>query len=486
MIPHFASAREMASLLQRREISAVEALESTVARIEKLDGNVNAVVVRDFERARVAAEEADKALAAGEQRPLLGVPVTVKESFNVAGLRTTWGVTAFRDWQPRTESLAVKRLRRAGAVILGKTNVSEGLADWQCSNDIFGTTNNPWNLAYTCGGSSGGSAAAIAMGFSFLELGSDLAGSIRIPAHFCGVFGHRPSYGILSAEGYGFPSTLASSDLSTIGPLARTTGDLSLAVDVLAGPGSLESTAYQLRLPPARQERLNQFRILVLLDHPLVPTSRDLRDPLLRLTEELRQAGATVATESPLLPNLAELTRVCLRLLVPLTLSRVSEEQYQRTAERTKQISSEDETLTAIGLRAGVGTHRDWLYANEARAHFNLQWQRLFRDRDLVLCPVSATAAFPHDYKPPHERLLQVDECTIPYFNQIAWSSFATACGLPATVVPLGRTPNGLPTGVQILGPFLEDRTTLRFAQLLEEHVGGFAECASFELKEKY
>ncbi len=478
MIPHFASAREMASLLARQEISAVETLEGTLARIVKLDEHVNAVVVRDFERARIAAEEADRALARGERRPLLGVPITVKESFNVAGLRTTWGVKAFRDWQPRAESLAVERLRQAGAVILGKTNVSEGLADWQCGNEIFGTTNNPWNPAYTCGGSSGGSAAAIAMGFSFLELGSDLAGSIRIPAHFCGVCGHRPSYGILSAEGYGFPSTVASSDLSTIGPLARTTDDLSLAVDILAGPGRLESTVYQLRLPPARQHQLGAFRVLVLPDHPLVPTSHALRHSLLRVAEEIQRTGATVATESPLLPNLGELTRVCLRLLVPLTLSRVSQEQYQRTRERVKELSPADETLTAIGLRAGVCTHRDWLYANEARARFNLQWRRLFRDWDVVLCPVSATAAFPHDQRPPQERRLQVDGTTISYFDQIAWSSFATACGLPATVIPVSRTPDGMPIGVQIIGPSLEDHTTLRFAQRLEERLGGFTEPA--------
>src|SRR5689334_417463 len=241
--------------LAARRVSAVELLDQAIARIEAHDKSINAVVVRDFERARQASIAADQALARGERRPLLGLPMTVKESFNVAGLPTTWGIPAFKDWRPSQDALAVARLKAAGAVILGKTNLPLMISDWQSFNDVYGTTNNPWDRTRTSGGSSGGSAAALASGYVALELGSDINGSIRVPAHFCGVFGHKPSAGLVPLHGHvppRAPSTSADSTvgLGVAGPLARTAADLSLALGVLAGPDDADGIGYRLALPP--------------------------------------------------------------------------------------------------------------------------------------------------------------------------------------------------------------------------------------------
>jgi amidase len=398
--------------------------------------------------------------------------MTVKESFNVSGLRTTWGLPAFRDWTPPSESLAIRRLKAAGAVIHGKTNLSAGCADWQCENSLFGRTNNPWDLSRTPGGSSGGSAAAIAAGFSLLELGSDLAGSIRIPAAFCGVFGHRPSHGILSSEGYGFPGTFASSDLSTIGPLARSATDLMLVFELLAGPGSAESTAWRVSLPESRRQRLGDYRVLIVVDHPLVRTQHQVQENLKRLAADLECQGARVATSSPLLPDLAEATRICVRLLVALTLSRVSDEQWDAAAERARQLDPEDAGLAAVGLRAGTGTHRSWLRAHEQRARLALLWRRFFQEYDLLITPAAPTSAFPHDDRSVHARLLQVDGGAVPYFDQMAWAALPIACGLPATTIPFHRDSDGLPLAFQAIGPYLEDRTPIEFAIQLERHLG--------------
>jgi len=232
-------------------------------------------VVRDFERARDGAAEADRALARGERRPLLGLPMTVKESYHMAGLPTTWGMPQFKGWNPQEDAVAVRRLKEAGAVILGKTNAPLLLADWQSYNDIYGTTNNPWDITRTPGGSSGGSAAALAAGFVALEIGSDIAGSIRVPAHYCGVFGHKPSLGIVPFRGHTPPGVEVLPgpiDLAVGGPLARSARDLELALGLLAGPDDPEARAYGLSLPPPRRRSLHELRALVIDSHPLLPS----------------------------------------------------------------------------------------------------------------------------------------------------------------------------------------------------------------------
>jgi amidase len=227
--------------LRSRRISAAEVVDHTIARVEALDSDVNAVVVRDFERAREAAKASDAALARGERRPLLGVPMTIKEAFNVAGLPTTWGSPQFAHFVPEDDALVVSRLRSAGAIVLGKTNVPLALADFQSYNEIYGTTNNPWDFGRSPGGSSGGSAAALAAGFGPLSFGSDIGGSLRMPAHFCGVYAHKPTLGLVPMRGYNAPPSAplpGHGDLAVLGPMTRTAADLALALDVVAGPVS--------------------------------------------------------------------------------------------------------------------------------------------------------------------------------------------------------------------------------------------------------
>jgi amidase len=264
----YRTAGELAQALAQRQISSRELVDGTIARIEAVDPKINAVVLRDFDRARAAADAADAALARGEQLPLLGLPMTVKEQFNIAGLPTTWGDPKFKGWQPEADALVVQRLRSAGAVILGKTNVPIRLGDWQSYNEIYGTTNNPWNLDRTPGGSSGGDTAALAAGFVPLEFGSDIGGSLRAPAHFCGVFSHKPSLDLVPQRGSGLPQAPAfpvRGDLSVIGPMARSAADLGLELAVVAGPDELaEGVGYKLALPPPRHDRLADFRVLVI------------------------------------------------------------------------------------------------------------------------------------------------------------------------------------------------------------------------------
>src|SRR6266851_5635358 len=307
----FRTAGDLTTALANRKISARELLDAAIARIEALDPKINAVVVRDFDRARVAADAADAALARGERRPLLGVPMTVKESFNAAGLPTTWGNPKFKDWRPDFDALAVQRLKAAGAIILGKTNVPLGLSDWQSYNDVYGTTNNPWDLGRTPGGSSGGGAAALAAGFVPLEFGSDIGGSLRCPAHFCGIFSHKPrSLDLVPQRGSGPPQTPAvpvRGDLAVIGPMARNAADLALELATVAGPDELtEGIGYKLALPPPRQDRLADFRVLVIDAHPLCPTAVSIRTALDGLAEGLAKSGCQVLRDNANLPDLAE------------------------------------------------------------------------------------------------------------------------------------------------------------------------------------
>src|SRR5437764_8806209 len=247
-------------MLAKRQISARELLDAAISRVEALDPKINAVVVRDFEGARAAADIADAALTKGERRPLLGLPMTVKEAFHVAGLPTTWGNPKFKDWKAEVDALAVQRLKAAGAVVLGKTNVPLGLSDSQSYNDVYGTTNNPWDLTRTPGGSSGGSAAALAAGFVPLELGSDIGGSLRGPAHFCGVFSHKPTLDLVPQRGSGppqIPAVPVRGDLAVYGPMARSAADLALELNVLAGPDEMmEGIGYKLALPQPPHEKL--------------------------------------------------------------------------------------------------------------------------------------------------------------------------------------------------------------------------------------
>jgi amidase len=474
----YRSTGELVAMLAARQISALELLDHAIARIEALDSRINAVVVRDFDRARIAARAADAALARGDRRPLLGIPMTVKEAYNVAGLPTTWGIPAFKNWMPAEDAVAIQRLKAAGAIIIGKTNVPFALSDWQSYNDIYGTTNNPWDLSRTPGGSSGGSAAALASGYVSLELGSDLAGSIRAPAAFCGVFGHKSSYGLIPLRGHTPPTTEAAGgdgDLPVLGPLARTAGDLALALDVLAGPDERKAIAYRLSLPPPRHERLSEFRVVVIDNHPLLPVSAEIRDALNRLSDSLANAGAKISRASPLFPDPVQSARIYMTLLVSFVSQGMSPESYQHMQQVVASLPPEDNSLGVLRTRATVLSHHDWLAAIAVRARLRKQWRELFREYDVVLCPIMPTVAFPHDHSDQEQRHITIDGQQVIYMDQTVWPGVATLPGLPATVVPFGRSQAGLPIGFQIIGPYLEDRSTIAFANLIEREFGGFA-----------
>ncbi|THD60386.1 amidase family protein [Phenylobacterium sp.] len=446
-----ASAGELVRALAAREIGALELADAAIARIEARDGEINAVVVRDFDRAREAARAADVALSRGERRPLLGLPMTVKESHHVAGLPTTWGFEPFKGFIAPTDSVSISRLKTAGAIILGKTNVPPWLSDYQSSNPIYGRTRNPWDLERTPGGSSGGSAAALAAGMVPMEFGSDIGGSIRMPAHFCGVYGHKPSYNLVPMRGNGPPYVPdgAGVPLLVMGPLARSAADLGLAMDVLAGPDEGEAVGYRLALPPPRHATLADYRILLVDDHPLTPLDDEIRAGLEGLATRLEGLGAKVARASGLLPDLAKVQETYMGILMPA---------MSRGQPGAQTISA-----------------HAWMALLDAQAQNRRQWSRLFEDFDVVLAPVHGTPAFPHDDEPDlGKRVLTINGVETPYFAPAAWAGLATLGNLPSTAMPVGQTRAGLPFGLQAIGPYLEDRTTIAFAGLVAQAFGGY------------
>jgi amidase len=440
-----AGAARMAAALADGAVSALELFEAARARIERLDGPINAVVVRDFERAREAARAADEALARGERRPLLGVPMTVKEAFNVAGLPTTWGAEAFRDWIAPTDATAVARLKAAGAIILGKTNIPPFLADWQSANPVYGRTNHPLDHSRVPGGSSGGSAAALATGMVPLEFGSDIGGSIRVPSAFCGVYGHKPSYNLVPQRGHAPPGMDGvAPPLNVVGPMARSVEDLILALDITAGPGDEEGTGYRVELPPPRHAALKDFRVLVVEAHPMAKVDSEIRAAVDRLAGRLDGAGARVERHSRLLPDLAAATGLYVGILT-IVMSRAG----------------------AMPLAAEPINAYAWMNALDGQLAVRRQWAALFEAFDVVIAPVMGVVAFRHPTAEFELRTHIIDGEVTSYADQVAWPGMASLGNLPATAVPIGATRAGLPIGAQIIGPYLEDRTTLAFAGLL-------------------
>lgn len=439
------TATGLVAALAAHKVSAVELFKAAVERIERLDGPINAVVVRDFDRAHSAAKAADQALARGERAPLLGLPMTVKEAHNVEGLPTTWGSEAFRNWIAPADSVGVARLKAAGAVILGKTNVPPFLADWQSDNPVYGRTVNPIDAARTPGGSSGGSAAALASGMVPLEFGSDIGGSIRVPAAFCGVYGHKPSYDLIPSRGHAPPGMDgAPVVLAVVGPMARSAADLELAMDVLAGPVDEMAVGYRLALPAPRHAGLADYRVLVIDSHPSAAISNEVREAVDQTARRVESAGAKVSRGSDLTPDLAAAHGVYMTMLLTA---------MSRGGPRPPDLISAHE----------------WMNLRDAQLAVRRRWKRLFEDFDVVLAPAFGTVAFEHQTGEPRERTLSINGQATPYFDQLAWPGVATLANLPATAVPIGLNPAGLPIGAQIIGPYLEDRTTLAFARLIAD-----------------
>ncbi|MGA2135815.1 MAG: amidase family protein [Bryobacteraceae bacterium] len=445
----FGSASDAARAIRTGTISSRELTAHVFARVRKYNPRVNAFVTLVEDQAMARARSADEAQAQGRPLgPLHGVPILMKDDKQTAGIRSTCGAKMYANNVPKENAPAVQRLLDAGAIIVGKTNLPEWASDFQSYNEVAGTTNNPWNLERTPGGSTGGGAAALACGMGFLELGSDIGGSIRTPSHFCGVFGHKPTIDLISDAGFVEPPNAnpAPDRLSVNGPLARSPRDLLLALEIAGGPSGPERIAYTWKLPPARGAQWRDYRLGYVVDDPFCPVTPAVRQQLERAIDALGKAGARL-------------------------------EQGWPAGMRTQEWYGAYFTmLGAAVLPNDATTHRAWGTAVGAQAAARRFWAEYFRDHDAFLMPVDFVTAFPHDHSPDMmARQIATPAGPRPYLDMLKWIFHATFTGNPATVCPVGRTAEGLPCGMQILGPFLEDATPIDLAGRIAGITGGFA-----------
>jgi amidase len=476
----FATVEEMAGVIRRKEISARELLDFTFQRIDRYNPQLNAIIWQDREQALARAKQADESLAKGRVSGALhGVPVTIKESFAYRGSPNAWGLPPLQAVNSPRTAVAVERLESAGAIVVGKTNVATMLGDWQSYNPIHGQTNNPWDLMRTPGGSTGGGAAAVAVGLGGLTIGSDLSGSIRIPAHFCGVYGHKPSLELVSMGGFqpgpwdgtpGYPM-----DIAVAGPLARSARDLALALEVLGGANGDETSAWTWRLPEPRHQRIKDFRIGYVFDDSFAPVASDVAVVYEKSLDELKMAGARLEQGWP--PGIDPQDQLKTFGYLVASLVTVDMTDGEREQARKRSAKDRDDVFAA----AAVEPHARWLNETQRRLTSRAIWQKYFENHDVFLVPTSFTAAFPHDYSEPvANRTVETPEGKRPYLTIPSWIASASLAGVPATVAPVGRTEAGLPVGMQIIGPMWEDATSIEFAHLLSDLVGGFTAPPAF------
>jgi amidase len=468
---------ETAAAIASGEVSSRELLEAALARVKHLDGPINAVVALDAERALEAADEADLAVGRGDELgPLHGVPITIKDSFQTAGVVTTSGAPELADFVPDKDADPVARYKAAGAIVYGKTNLPIWAGDLQSYNKVYGTTANPYDIECTPGGSSGGSGASLAAGYTPLELGSDIGGSIRIPSHWSGVCGHKPSYGVVSALGQipGMPGTLSQADIAVAGPMARDVADLEMALDVLAGPDQWNQLAYSLSLPPARHDQIADFRVAVWIDEDAAPISSEYRELLIKAASALEDAGAVVDYEARPQFTFEKAVDTFQHLLS------AAEAGTWTLSEIEELASSGEEPEGELGIWYATMRHREWLSWHERRLQQRNKWSEFFKTFDVVLLPVTLGEAIRHDHSRPFTgRTIEIDGQTRLYTDQIKWMGLTGVSWLPATVVPIGQIETK-PVGVQIAGPFLEDRTTLAVGRFLQDALGGFQRPSGF------
>jgi amidase len=472
----FYPAHRLAGMIRSREIGSLELLNHYLQRIERFNPALNAIIWMDIEGARDRAAKADAALAKGEMwGPLHGLPMTIKESFDLLGSPTTWGIPEMRGNISRSNSVAAQRLINAGAVIFGKTNVPLLLADWQSFNAIYGTTNNPWDLTKTPGGSSGGSSAALAAGLTALELGSDIGASIRNPAHYCGVMGHKPTWGIVPPRGQTVSASVAQTDISVSGPLARTVEDLALALGTLAGPDTLDESGWRLVLPKPKKTKLGEYRVAVMARDPNCAVDEEYAEKIIDLGRTLESAGAKVSYEARPAIDMRRSHQIYVKLLRSVTTARLAPEIFADWQRKAAALAPADESYRAVVTRAAVLLHRDWLAAHEERSKMRWAWHDFFKEWDVLLTPVAAGPAWPHDQKGERiDRTIIVNGKPEDTNAQLFWAGISGVVLLPSTVTPLGLNKAGLPLGVQIIGDHLQDLTTIDAARLVVEQIGGF------------
>jgi amidase len=475
--PHaldFATALQAAEAIRTKKVSSVELTEHMFARIDHYNPRLNVFAYQLREDALAQAQRADAASAQGKASGVFhGVPITVKESFAVAGHPCTWGFPPLRDSKAPQNSEVVNRLLSdAGAVLLGATNVPVALADWQSYNPIYGQTNNPWDVKRTPGGSSGGSAAGLAAGLGYLSVGSDIGGSIRVPAHFCGIFGHKPTLDLVSLQGHLPGGNPASPDFSTLlavaGPLARSAGDLLAALKVLGGPIAWDAKAWKWQMPEPRAHSLKDFRVGYVIDDPIAPPTPEVKAVLENVIDRLGRAGAKMKPGWPEGLKAAELLANYKFMLEAFLYSTAPPEEQERLRKTAGDMVADKNS-------GAMSSFADWQKQNFRRLAYRAQWQEYFNHVDVFLSPVAFTAAFPHDHSEPQDqRTIATSAGPRHYMDMLNWIAPATLTGCPATVAPVGRTSQGLPVGIQIMGPFWEDATSITFADLLAKEVGGF------------
>ena len=472
----YQTATELARRIQDKDVGCLELLEIFLDRTARHNPALNAIIVLDADKARERAKAADAALARGEiWGPLHGVPMTIKESFDVEGTPTTWGVVEHEHNIARRDALSVSRMKAAGVTMFGKTNVPYMLADWQSFNAVYGTTNNPWDVTRTPGGSSGGSAAALAAGLTGIEAGSDIGASIRNPAHYCGVFGHKPTMGILPTTGQALPGNNVPPDIAVIGPLARGADDLEIATLAMAGVGGRDAAGWVLNPPKPAKTALKDFKVAVVLQDDNCVIDGEYADQLQATVERLAALGVTVDDTARPVKDTKRAHLVYLMLLRAATGGRLPDDVIAAHKARADAADPDDFTYKTIVDRAVTMTHKEWLAWDEERELLCREWAAFFEDYDLVLTPMAASAAFPQDEAGERaDRTIPVNNTRQSTLDQMFWAGYPGVVFLPGTCAPVGLSRSGLPCGLQIIGPHMSDLTTIHFARLMEQNIGGF------------
>ncbi|MBT7714918.1 MAG: amidase [Deltaproteobacteria bacterium] len=477
----FKSAVELTRMIREKEITSTELLDCYIQRYERLNPKLNAIITTAFDQARESAEKADRATSIGENWGLLhGLPMTIKDNIEVLGMPCSAGSKDQEHHQPLRNAPLVQKLVDAGAIIFGKTNLPTFGADFQTYNPLHGTTNNPWDMNRTPGGSSGGSAASVAAGLTAVEIGNDIGGSIRHPANFCGIYGHKSTFGIVPHHGtlppipglfngdYGI-----NTDIVVNGPLARSAEDLQLMMDLIVGPEIPDRKAWKIQLPPARKKALKDYKIGLWLDDPICPVDSAVGDCLQNAVDALAEAGVTIEDKRPDV-GFEESYRIFIQLLNAVMGAGAEPEVFQRWLDREPQLSPDDTQYQSLQTQGAIQRHRDWLLADSRRQLLREKWADFFQEFDALLCPATCVVAIPHDHSAWFKRTLTINEREEPYTNVMGWAGLSNVVFLPSTIAPVGLTPQNLPVGIQIVAPYLEDRTSIHIAQLMTDICGGF------------